>query len=188
MGIRCPTRHALYAHAPHFVRFEQKGLIGWWTKYLAHARTNNPHFNLYPYVASYDENPRLASFLKQHVPAKHDQKYRIAMYLLLSIGKYPVLYYGDELMQEGWKWNGDDPPAGDGSKIYDQTLREPFQWYKDQTGTGQTTWFLRDSTTHATESQCKSRHHRPLCVHWSVRLQNFALAIKHLPMTKFPVY
>ena len=44
-------------------------------------------------------------------------------------------------MQKGWKWKGDEPPGGDGSGVYDETLREPFPWYRAGTGTGQTRWF-----------------------------------------------
>lgn len=117
------------------------GLIGWWTDYLAYARKNNSRFNLMPYVSSHDENPRLASFLKKEAPQRSEQAYRLAMYLLLTMGKYPVLYYGDEVMQEGWKWNGSPPPDGDGSQVYDETLREPFPWYAAWTGPGQTSWF-----------------------------------------------
>jgi hypothetical protein len=30
---------------------------------------------------------------------------------------------------------------GDGSRIFDETLREPFQWFRSGTGPGQTRWF-----------------------------------------------
>ena len=36
-------------------------------------------------------------------------------------------------MQRGFKWNGNPPnaqPPGDGSGIYDETLREPFPWHR----------------------------------------------------------
>ena len=121
-----------------FAKSPYNGLIGWWKDYLRHARENKANFELFPYVSSHDENPRLASFLKQYVPQRSEQAYRLAMYLLFTVGKYPILYYGDEIMQEGWKWNGDSPPGGDGSGIYDETLREPFLWYGERTGPGQT--------------------------------------------------
>jgi alpha-amylase len=124
-----------------FTRSPYTGLVGWWKNYLAHARENKPSFNLFPYVSSHDEDPRFASFLKDHLPQRSEPAYRIAMYLLLTMGRYPILYYGDELMQEGWKWNGANPPQGDGSHIYDETLREPFPWHRERTGPGQTTWF-----------------------------------------------
>ncbi|MCI0627622.1 MAG: hypothetical protein L0387_39230 [Acidobacteria bacterium] len=55
-----------------------------------------------------------------------------------------LLYNGDEVMQRGWKWNGNPPDhsdPGDGSGIFDETLREPFPWYKAGPGPGQPTWF-----------------------------------------------
>jgi len=74
-----------------------------------------------------------------------DGAYRVALYLLLSVASHPILYSGDEVMQPGWKWNGnrtDDPNSpGDGSNIFDETLREPFPWYKSGTGPKQTKWF-----------------------------------------------
>jgi glycosidase len=74
-----------------------------------------------------------------------DEAYRLGMYLLTSMGKYPVLYQGDELMQRGLKWNGNpsqqskDP--GDGSGIFDETLREPFPWRRAGSEPPQTGWF-----------------------------------------------
>jgi len=124
-----------------FTKSPYTGLIEWWKHYLTHARENNANFDLFPYVSSHDENPRLASFVKEHVPQRSEQVYRLAMYLLLTVGKYPILYYGDEVMQKGWKWKGDASPKGDGSGVYDETLREPFPWYRAGTGTGQTRWF-----------------------------------------------
>jgi alpha-amylase len=105
-------------------------------------------FQFYPYVASHDRNPRLASDLEEMrnhgMNASVDQAYRVAMYVLLTVGSRPILYSGDELMQKGWKWNGNsqsDPDhPGDGSGLYDETLREPFPWYKSGQGPGQTKW------------------------------------------------
>jgi hypothetical protein len=106
-------------------------------------------FEAYPFVASHDRNPRLASDLeemKRHgMPYSVDEGYRLALYMLLSMSSRPILYQGDEVMQRGWKWNGnprtdtDDP--GDGSGIFDETLREPFPWYASGQGAGQTRWF-----------------------------------------------
>jgi glycosidase len=73
-----------------------------------------------------------------------DQAYRVGMYLLTSLPKYPVLYEGDELMQRGFRWNGNPPtakPPGDGSGIFDETLREPFPWRKSGLQAPQIGWF-----------------------------------------------
>jgi glycosidase len=74
-----------------------------------------------------------------------EEAYRLAVYMLLSMSSHPILYAGDEVMQRGWKWNGNastDPTApGDGSGIFDETLREPFPWYASGRGPGQTAWF-----------------------------------------------
>jgi len=110
--------------------------------------TDQP-FEPFAFVASHDRNPRLASDLeemKRHgMPYSVDEGYRLAMYMLLAMSSHPILYEGDEVMQRGWKWNGNprtgttDP--GDGSGIYDETLREPFPWYASGHGPGQTRWF-----------------------------------------------
>ncbi len=105
-------------------------------------------FQSFGYVASHDRNPRLASDLEEMkrngMMAEVDPAYRLAMYVLLTVSSRPILYNGDELMQRGWKWNGNPPNAaqepGDGSGIYDETLREPFPWYRTKQGPGQTTW------------------------------------------------
>ena len=47
-------------------------------------------------------------------------------------------------MQRGFKWNGNPPtgdPPGDGSGLFDETLREPFPWHKSGEGVPQTAWF-----------------------------------------------
>jgi hypothetical protein len=51
--------------------------------------------------------------------AEVDQAYRVGMYFLLTMGQVPVIYSGEELMQRGYKWNGN----GDGSGVFDETLR-----------------------------------------------------------------
>jgi glycosidase len=98
-------------------------------------------FELFPFTSSHDQNPRLASELeefKRHgMPASVDEAYRLGMYMLLTMGDLPIIYYGQEVMQRGWKWNGN----GDGSGIFDETLREPFPWFKSGAGPGQTRWF-----------------------------------------------
>ena len=98
----------------------------------------------FPFLGSHDENPRLATFLEDRkVPV--DEAYRVGMCLLLSVAKYPVIYNGDELMQRGRKWKGNPPDhtdePGDGSRIYDETLREPFPWYRSNSAAPQTAWF-----------------------------------------------
>jgi alpha-amylase len=128
-------------HLREFVKNPYPGFLELWKSYFDKARESNAKFELFPFLSSHDTNPRFASFVKENVKPENDAVYRVAMYLLLTMGKYPVLYYGDEIKQEGWKWNGNDPPDGDGSHIYDETLREPFQWYADQKGVGQTDWF-----------------------------------------------
>ncbi len=106
------------------------------------AHAPNRPFEYYPFIGSHDENPRLASKLDKlkadgGLLASVDEAYRLALYMLLTMGDKPVLYNGEELMQRGWKWDG----SGDGSRIYDETLREPFPWYKSGEGPGQTRWF-----------------------------------------------
>jgi alpha-amylase len=105
-------------------------------------------FHPFIFLASHDANPRLASHLENLVESQMnrtpEEAYRVGMYLLMSMGKYPILYNGDEVMQRGWKWNGNPPqgdPPGDGSGIFDETLREPFPWKKAGTAVPQTSWF-----------------------------------------------
>ena len=100
-----------------------------------------PPFESYPFLASHDRNPRLASDLedKAHHGMRYsvDEAYRLSLYILLTMSSHPVLYQGDEIMQRGWKWNGNprtDPNPGDGSGIFDETLREPFQWFASGQG------------------------------------------------------
>jgi glycosidase len=94
-------------------------------------------FQPFVFLASHDQSPRLASHLEElkrlGMQPSVDEAYRVGMYLLASMGKYPILYYGDEVMQRGFKWNGNPPngdPPGDGSGVFDETLREPFPWHK----------------------------------------------------------
>ena len=88
----------------------------------------NEPFHPFLYLASHDANPRLSCYLeetKRHgMQPSVDEAYRVGMYLLTSLGKYPILYQGDEVMQRGFKWNGNPPngdPPGDGSGIFDET-------------------------------------------------------------------
>jgi glycosidase len=103
----------------------------------AGALLRDEPFQPYFFLSSHDHSPRLASYLeetrRQGMQPTVDEAYRLGMYVLLSIGPCPILYYGDELMQPGFKWNGNPPdgnPPGDGSRMYDETLREPFPWHK----------------------------------------------------------
>jgi alpha-amylase len=100
-------------------------------------RPRDELFEPFIFLASHDESPRLASHLeemKRHgMQPSVDEAYRVGMYVLTALGKYPILYYGDEVMQRGFKWNGNPPngnPPGDGSGLFDETLREPFPWHK----------------------------------------------------------
>jgi alpha-amylase len=106
-------------------------------------------FQLFVFLASHDESPRLASYLEE-MKSSHgmqpsvDEAYRVGMYLLTSMAKYPILYNGDEIMQRGYKWRGNPPngnPPGDSSGIFDETLREPFPWRKSGSAPPQTSWF-----------------------------------------------
>lgn len=107
-------------------------------------------FQPFIFLGSHDETPRLASFLEDRrragMQASVDEAYRLGMYLLMTVAKHPVLYNGDELMQPGYKWKGnpkDHPTSpGDGTRIYDETLREPFPWKKIGAGAPQTSWFV----------------------------------------------
>ncbi|HYT88624.1 MAG TPA: alpha-amylase family glycosyl hydrolase [Gemmataceae bacterium] len=137
------------------------GFLGRYKQFLRQARelnrsAFNPRlgfkdqpFQSFDYVASHDRNPRLASDLEEMkrrgMQPEVDQAYRLTLYMLLTMSSRPILYQGDEVMQRGWKWNGNpknDPRnPGDGSGIFDETLREPFPWYKAGSGPGQTTWF-----------------------------------------------
>lgn len=133
-----PFMHKIRAFGVH----PNPGFIEWWKKYLNRARENNSDFDLMPFVSSHDANPRLASYYEKYIPDRKEPTYRWTMHVLMTVGKYPILYYGDEIMQAGWKWNGNSiQDGGDGSGIYDETLREPLPW--DQSGSDpyQTTWF-----------------------------------------------
>jgi len=138
-----------------------EGIVGRHRQFLDDAREVNrlaydpslsfpdQPFQSFAFVASHDRNPRLASYLEDRKRAgmsySVDEAYRLSLYMLLSIASHPVLYAGDEIMQRGWKWNGnradDRQNPGDGSGIYDETLREPFPWSASGQGPGQTRWF-----------------------------------------------
>ena len=130
----------------HFKQFIEQGRELNRTSYKPPQPFPDQPFQPFTYVASHDRNPRLASDIedmkRRGMPHEVDQAYRLAMYMLLSMAKYPIIYSGDEIMQRGWKWNGNPPDkGGDGSGIFDETLREPFPWYKSGQGPGQTRWF-----------------------------------------------
>jgi alpha-amylase len=143
------------------ITYPASGFVTDWKKFVEDCRQVNHDahqgpgmmprsepFQPFVYAASHDANPRLASCLEQAksegMQAGVDEACRVGMYLLLSMGKYAVLYDGDEIMQRGWKWNGNPPngkPPGDGSFVYDETLREPFPWHKSGSAAPQTGWF-----------------------------------------------
>ena len=109
------------------------------------VRTTTGGFDTWLFIGSHDETPRLASFLEERAPGRVEQAYRLALYLLFGISKYLIVYNGDELMQPGIKWRGNPATAvnepGDGSRIYDETIREPFPWHRAEPRVPQTTWF-----------------------------------------------
>jgi alpha-amylase len=137
------------------------GLIAGWQQRENAARALNQaahdpaspvpdrRFHMFPFVGSHDRNPRLASELEDVARrgggAGLDASFRLSLYLLLGLASHPVWYAGDEVMQRGWKWRGNPPghptEPGDGSRVYDETLREPFPWFRSGAGPGQTTWF-----------------------------------------------
>jgi alpha-amylase len=139
--------------------FPASGFVGRFKDAVAAARSLNREgdqgdpgpkkgFDPFAYLASHDENPRLASWLvdakSRGMAADVEEAYRVAAYLLFMLPSYAIVYEGDELMQRGWKWNGNPTDArepGDGSRVYDETLREPFPWYRSGSGAGQTKWF-----------------------------------------------
>jgi alpha-amylase len=155
------TRHAaglnLLVDEP-FMRAARKqittpvaGFLERYKRFLAAAENANPNqpFDSFVYLASHDENPRLMSHLENIVRAEElEARYRLGLCILMSISARPLIYQGDELMQRGWKWNGNPANAptnpGDGSGIYDETLREPLPWYASNNGAHQTSWQPRN--------------------------------------------
>jgi glycosidase len=108
------------------------------------VRTTKRPFDTWPFLGSHDETPRLASFIERRAAGRVEQTYTLGLYLLFAISKYPIVYNGDELMQPGIKWRGNPPTArepGDGSRIYDETIREPFPWRRAESRAPQTSWF-----------------------------------------------
>ena len=115
----------------------RRGLLTTWLSSVRSYREANGR-SLQPWVflGSHDRTPRLASFLEQRAPERVEEAYRLGMYLLFSVARHPVLYNGDELMQRGVKW------PDDGSRIHDETLREPMPWSRAATAMApQTAWF-----------------------------------------------
>jgi glycosidase len=135
------------------------GFLGRYKQFITAARNVNrlgfarslgiAPFEPFDYVASHDRNPRLMSDLEEMrrtgMQPEVDEAYRIALHTLMTLSARPILYEGDEVMQAGWKWTGNSPKdpnnPGDGSGIFDETLREPFPWYVKGAGLGQTAWF-----------------------------------------------
>jgi alpha-amylase len=132
------------------IAFPASGFLTNWRDFVNRCRDVNRNAHVGPglmprdepfqpfiFLSSHDANPRLASHLeemKYHgMRPSVDEAYRVGMYVLTSLGRYPILYYGDEVMQRGFKWNGNPAngnPSGDGSGLFDETLREPFPWHK----------------------------------------------------------
>lgn len=148
-GLEALLAEPFMHDARNQMTFPQPGFVGRLKDAIRAEREVNrlaPHqpdrpFDSFLFVGSHDENPRLASYLEEAkrrgMTAEVDQAYRLGMYFLLTMGRTPVIYSGDEVMQRGFKWNGN----GDGSGIFDETLREPFPWFKSGAGSGQTAWF-----------------------------------------------
>lgn len=112
--------------------------------FLTKWKQETASFTPFLFLGTHDENPRLATFFEDR-NVDVDAAYRLGMCLLMSIATHPVIYNGDELMQRGRKRKGNPPDhpdePGDGSRIYDETLREPFPWYKTSRKEPQTAWF-----------------------------------------------
>jgi alpha-amylase len=143
------------------IAFPSAGFVTAWKEFVNRCRDvnrlahqgpgslpRNEPFHPFLFLASHDANPRLASHLedmkRQGMQPSVDEAYRVGMYVLTSMGKYPILYNGDEVMQRGFKWNGNPPngnPPGDSSGVFDETLREPFPWHKSGDRPPQTAWF-----------------------------------------------
>lgn len=126
------------------------GFLDRYKRFLAAGENANPNqpFDSFVYLASHDENPRLMSFLENKARAEEvEARYRLGLCILMSTSARPLIYQGDELMQRGWKWNGNPTSApsnpGDGSGIYDETLREPLPWFTSNSGPNQTAWQTR---------------------------------------------
>ncbi len=160
--LDAPFMHAARSR----IAFPATGFLNDWKNFVNRCRdvNRNAHqgpgslprtepFQPFLFLSSHDENPRLASHLElmkqAGMQSNVDQAYRVGMSVLTSLGKYPILYYGDEVMQPGFKWNGNPPnaqPSGDGSGLFDETLREPFPWHKagddpaEGDGDTQTAW------------------------------------------------
>jgi glycosidase len=177
-----PSMHAARSR----MAFPGQGFVKTWKDFMESCRAENrlahqgpgrvprtEPFQLFLFLSSHDATPRLASYLDE-MKAHHgmqptaDQAYRVGMYILTSLGKYPVLYYGDEVMQRGFKWNGNPPngnPPGDGSGVFDETLREPFPWHTAGAAPPQTSWFKprfdadNDGVSVQEESQPKKMLH-----------------------------
>jgi glycosidase len=111
------------------------GFLRTWRQWINSYREVQPRFHPWVFLGSHDETPRLASFLQQQAPDHWQDTYRVGMCLLFSVARHPILYNGDELMQPGVKW------PDDGSHIYDETIREPFPWFRAGLQVPQTDWF-----------------------------------------------
>lgn len=122
------------------------GFVGHWKDFVTKARAENPNkpYDSFLFLSSHDQNPRLESKLELDMGPAAGASYRLGLSIMMSLGKHPILYEGDELGQRGWRWNGnasnDSNGAGDGSGVYDETLREPLPWHKTKTGSPEALW------------------------------------------------
>ncbi len=85
-----------------------------------------PQAQVLRFLSNHDTN-RIASEVRSDAARQ-----RLAAALLASLPGPVLLYYGEEIGMLGEKGG---PPA------WDNYRREPMDWYADQEGAGQTTWF-----------------------------------------------
>ncbi len=78
------------------------------------------------FINNHDTN-RVMSEVKGDI-----RRAKLGATLLLTLPSTPMVYYGEEIGMAGTKG-----PAPD----YDQTRREPMEWYAAETGPGMTTWY-----------------------------------------------
>ena len=144
-GLNALVDEPFMDHARDQLVRPKAGFMGRWQRFLKDADAEHPDapYDSFLYLASHDRNPRLASDLEHRLGGAVTPRYRLGLCLLMSAGRYPMLYNGDELMQRGWKWNGNGPAGespGDGTGVYDETLREPLPWHKSGAAAPQADW------------------------------------------------
>jgi glycosidase len=81
------------------------------------------------FISNHDTN-RIATELEGD-----PQRIRLSIALVAALPDPILIYYGEEIGMLGQKG---------GAPAYDNYRREPMDWYAEQEGDGQTTWFLPD--------------------------------------------